>query len=695
MTPAPFRLHDFRTVVGRRILLLFVICALVPTGWMAIETYRRVASQLANQAEAHVRSTTRSAGMALLDRLQLAASELDLVAQISAIAPAVRPTIPRLRVLTSVERLATDGVREVLYGTPSMSIPRASADGGNSLMLAIEDTPGGPRIRLGLPQSGGTLWATLDTDSLLATARLHVAAQPPYGPCLIVARLQIGCPSALPAALTDELTGAYVAQRHGSLTPIDGPIANGLPALTGSWKAFLRGYDTADPWLLVVSLDRRELLADADRFRWIYPRILILALALVVGLSTMQIRRNLRPLEALTAAADRFGRGSLDTRVDITSDDEFGAVGRAFNAMARQLRNQLKALGALHRFDSTVLANPARETIVDAVLDHGAQGVGADAAAVWLRTQGGGVVHAAMAGNASGKQREPMREPELPMTAHEVSDVTPAWLRALPPFSVEPFKRFLTLRVGSDADAGAIVLASYDADAFPVGTHDTVLQLRNQVSIALSAVKQVERLEQAHAGALAALSRSVDLASPWTAGHSERVAALSLAMGRHLGLARPDLDHLQSAALLHDIGKIGVPAAILDLPVGLRPEQVERLREHVPLGGRILEPIPAFSDILPVVLQHHEHWDGTGYPAGLSGSDIHPLARIVSVANAFDGLTSEQPDRPPLDAAAALDRIAARAGTAYEPAAVHALAGVLRRPLRAAHVDRPRTLVTT
>jgi putative nucleotidyltransferase with HDIG domain len=183
--------------------------------------------------------------------------------------------------------------------------------------------------------------------------------------------------------------------------------------------------------------------------------------------------------------------------------------------------------------------------------------------------------------------------------------------------------------------------------------------------------------------------------SPWTAGHSERVAALSLAMGRHLGLAQSDLDHLQSAALLHDIGKIGVPAAILDLPVGLRPEQLDRLREHVPLGGRILEPIPAFSDILPVVLQHHEHWDGTGYPAGLSRSDIHPLARIVSVANAFDGLTSEQPDRPALDVAAALDSIAARSGTAYEPAAVHALAGVLRRPLPAVHIDRSRTLVTT
>lgn len=182
----------------------------------------------------------------------------------------------------------------------------------------------------------------------------------------------------------------------------------------------------------------------------------------------------------------------------------------------------------------------------------------------------------------------------------------------------------------------------------------------------------VERLEILSWGTLAALARTIDANSPWTAGHSERVTQLSLAIGRELEVDSVDLDRLHRGGLLHDIGKVSIPPVLLDKPAKLTEEEMEIIRSHPVTGARILAPISVFSDILSIVRHHHEKFDGTGYPNRLRGDNIPYLARIVAVADVYDALVSDRPYRAGWTAEAALEYIQKTAGSHHDPKVVDA-----------------------
>lgn len=177
----------------------------------------------------------------------------------------------------------------------------------------------------------------------------------------------------------------------------------------------------------------------------------------------------------------------------------------------------------------------------------------------------------------------------------------------------------------------------------------------------------VEALEQLDLGTLTALARAIDAKSAWTAGHSERVTNLALKLGQAMGLPAESLLLLQRGSLLHDIGKIGTPAAVLDKPSSLEPEEMQVMRDHVKIGVRILEPIPCFQEALPLVAQHHEWFDGSGYPAGLAGEKISLHARILTVADCYDAMVSDRPYRKGLPQQQALEILRQRSGTQFDP----------------------------
>ena len=178
---------------------------------------------------------------------------------------------------------------------------------------------------------------------------------------------------------------------------------------------------------------------------------------------------------------------------------------------------------------------------------------------------------------------------------------------------------------------------------------------------------------------MTALARAVDAKSPWTLGHSERVTALSLAIGREMGLTAKELDMLQRGGLLHDIGKIGIPGSILDKPGKLTREEFAIIQEHPEKGARILEPIPAFQEIIPVVTQHHERFDGKGYPWGLSGEAISLGARILAIADVYDALTSDRPYRVALRPEDAISYVAENAGIQFDPAVARIFLNIISR----------------
>jgi HD-GYP domain-containing protein (c-di-GMP phosphodiesterase class II) len=172
-------------------------------------------------------------------------------------------------------------------------------------------------------------------------------------------------------------------------------------------------------------------------------------------------------------------------------------------------------------------------------------------------------------------------------------------------------------------------------------------------------------------------ARTVDAKSSWTAGHSERVADIALKIGKSLGLDPNSIINLQRAAFLHDIGKIGVPVAILDKPGKLSHEEFSIIKAHPRMGGRILEPIKAYDAIIPMVVEHHERFDGKGYPDGLNGSSISLGARILAVADVFDALKSDRPYRQGMPFEQVIGIIKQEAGQQFDPDIVNAFLRVV------------------
>jgi len=187
---------------------------------------------------------------------------------------------------------------------------------------------------------------------------------------------------------------------------------------------------------------------------------------------------------------------------------------------------------------------------------------------------------------------------------------------------------------------------------------------------------EAERLS-AYLGTIRALALALDARDPYTAGHSERVSTVSLAIGRYLSLADAELEVLRLGALLHDIGKIGIGDHVLMKPGPLTAEEYETIKQHPVVGARILRSVPFLEPHIPIVELHHERPDGKGYPHGLRGTEIPLVASIVHVADAFDAMTSARAYRPARAAAEGLRELWRCAGTQFDAEVVHALAKAL------------------
>jgi HD-GYP domain-containing protein (c-di-GMP phosphodiesterase class II) len=164
-----------------------------------------------------------------------------------------------------------------------------------------------------------------------------------------------------------------------------------------------------------------------------------------------------------------------------------------------------------------------------------------------------------------------------------------------------------------------------------------------------------------------ALAQAVDCRDRYTAGHTQRVTDYALLLAEKLHVSSEDYHHLQIGTPLHDIGKIGIDDAVLRKSGRLSREEFEHIKDHTVKGAAILEPIPQLASVLPIVRNHHERWNGGGYPDGLSGEQIPHLARLVTVADVFDALTSDRPYREALTSDQAFELLRQGAGSHFDP----------------------------
>jgi HD-GYP domain-containing protein (c-di-GMP phosphodiesterase class II) len=186
-------------------------------------------------------------------------------------------------------------------------------------------------------------------------------------------------------------------------------------------------------------------------------------------------------------------------------------------------------------------------------------------------------------------------------------------------------------------------------------------------------------LEESSLETIETLNATVEAKDPYTAGHSQRVRGIALAIGRQLELPRDRLENLGAGALFHDVGKIGVPDAILTKPGRLDAVEFETIKQHAARGAEIVSKLTRLKDAVPGILHHHERWDGLGYPDGLVGAQIPLEASIVGLADAWDAMTTERPYARALSLTAALEQVRAGRGTQFRPDVVDAFLEVATR----------------
>jgi putative nucleotidyltransferase with HDIG domain len=525
-------------------------------------------------------------------------------------------------------------------------------------------------------------------EAVFRNARIYAESEPFDGLC-VVADVPLHCSTELAGvpALITSATGAESSR--AARTDLRWRAPDEEEHVIHVWQLFLKAHFGAPGWSIAVGMPRRVAFEALGDFRVMFVLVILAAISIVFLLSNDQIRRTLGPLQALTHAAMKIRDGHFGERIAVQSKDEFGELGSAFNHMSIELGAQFDTLRTLHSLDRAVLTSLDEDVVVNELLERGGSVLNAMAGAVVLLDRdasGRGRAYAASSGNAVGR-------------SFRTSDVAHEWLHQTlqgqpsvivpvgsldgnvldtPPLNTATEGAFLilALRTSGAGLIGALVF-HIRADISDTSTFERARQIADQSSVALTAVRLVAELQDFGWGALTALARTIDAKSPWTSGHSERVASLSRAIAEEIGLPPDQIEILRRAALLHDIGKLAIPPAILDKAGRLTREERLMLETHVNVGVRILEPIRAFADILPAIQDHHERLNGSGYPNGKRGDEIDPLGRIIAVADVFDAVVSDRPYRVGMAETHVLQMLRDEAGVILDAAVVDAFARVL------------------
>jgi len=201
-----------------------------------------------------------------------------------------------------------------------------------------------------------------------------------------------------------------------------------------------------------------------------------------------------------------------------------------------------------------------------------------------------------------------------------------------------------------------------------------------QASIAIKNAMLYDEQQKTYLNTIQALVSAIEASDSYTLGHSERVTRFSLALARKLELPQNRLKVIERAAILHDIGKIGIDLSLLHKEARLTPDDVAELQQHPGIGMKILEPIEFLYDVRLCIGQHHERYDGLGYPNHLAAEDLLLESRILAIADSFDAMTSDRPYRKALRTEVAIQELAENAGTQFDPALVPIFIKLLKTP---------------
>jgi putative nucleotidyltransferase with HDIG domain len=666
-----------RSRVARRIFTLFVACALLPIGVLTTLSFLQVSDQLRRQNRRELQEAAKSVGLAMYERLTILDSELQVVSlRIQQGNP-----VPVLNEASHFEKLILSRRRNrpATPANPTSIITaseRAHLLSGNALIRvdscsnnkSVECVVIMKAINLDDPASGviagevnsSYLW---NADRLPANIHLCVV-DPGHG--------------ILYDSDPDRISVAMLPSRHDPWGFFEW-TSQGTTYDAAYRDLFLKAGFLADTWTVILSQNHHDAFAPIQRFRQTFLLVTLLAIWIVILSSLIQIRRTMVPLEKLSEGTTQIAAQNFDARVEIASGDEFQDLAASFNSMSGRLAKQFHTLRAINDIDQAILSSLNRDSVVSTALSRLASLLPCDCFAIAIfqpKSSGSASVQITVREPRSESQKTfadriagPGELQQLQQNRSMQVSLEPASspeylfpLKGLGMTSVFIFPILLEHKVF------AALLCGHSTTS-PMTQEDSnhAGQVADQLAVAFSNVQLVEAMEQLHWGTLTALARAIDAKSAWTAGHSERVTQLALKIGIAMGLPLSEIHIMQRGGLLHDVGKIGTPPEILDKPGKLDAAETQLMRDHVRVGVRILEPIAAFTEALPIVAQHHEWFNGGGYPAGLAGEEISLHARIFAVADCYDAMVSDRPYRDGLPKTKVVDILKKSAGIQFDP----------------------------
>jgi diguanylate cyclase (GGDEF)-like protein len=352
-------------------------------------------------------------------------------------------------------------------------------------------------------------------------------------------------------------------------------------------------------------------------------------------------------------------------------------------------RREAQSATSLLEFGRELAAAGSLDEIFSRVVELTATLLSSPRTSVWLEDEQGVLVprklhgHTPDEADAVAERRFDMSGAWRELLRQEPFVIGPSEYAFVESDPLDPRASYAVAPLDVEGRGGCIVAAlQYDAD---FGERELRLLggLARQANLAIENASNYEGLERTFVSTVEALANALEANDEYTSTHARWITDLSLRVGRELGLDEPALKRLELGALLHDIGKIGIPSEILSKPGRLSADERAIMETHPELGERIIAPIDRLQEVRRIVRHCHERWDGRGYPDRIGGEEIPLEARIILVCDAYHAMTTDRPYRKRLSHPEAIRRLRENAGTQFDPAVVEVALGVLNE-LRAA-----------
>ena len=437
-----------------------------------------------------------------------------------------------------------------------------------------------------------------------------------------------------------------------------------------------------------------------------------LILLVLLTLASYQLSRSLsRPIITLARATEQVAAGDLTTRAEVKGSHEIEILGRSFNAMTDALRagkarmeelsntdfltglrnhryfqerlaEELSRADRYHRYLSVIMIDVDHFRNINA--EHGHQGgddllqqlgelLRARARDSDVVTRYGGEEFAVILPETDGEEAAWVADRLRQAVEDHVFTVRSREGRAEAKRTISA--GVASFPIDSGESDGLVVAADVALYRAKYLSRNRVCKFSDQQDFPVPHLDPAElhrALQDASGSAVESLAQALEARDRYTRGHSENVTRISLAIAAALGMSEEAQAQLRIAGMLHDIGKIGVPDAVLNKRGALSSEEWELIRAHPSIGASILAKSPLLEEVIPIVLRHHERYDGSGYPTSSSAADIPLASRILAVADSYDAMTSDRPYRGAMSREEATAELRANAGKQFDPEIVEA-----------------------